>query len=80
MQKSTRRGSGTIAIRRRLSLGELPGGIYKLNFELPGFTTMVRDDLRLAIGFTARVDVAMADGGLYNLNSARTATFRWRDP
>jgi hypothetical protein len=44
--------------------GELPAGIYRLTFELPGFSTFVRDDVRLTIGFTARMDVTMAVGAL----------------
>jgi len=34
----------------------LPIGTYKLQFELPGFKTVVREDIRLNIGFTAQVD------------------------
>jgi Carboxypeptidase regulatory-like domain len=43
---------------------ELPGGTYQLTFELSGFRTFVRSDLRITIGFTARVDAKMAIGGL----------------
>jgi hypothetical protein len=42
--------------------GELPAGVYRLAFELPGFTTFVRDELRITIGFTARVDATMKVG------------------
>jgi hypothetical protein len=44
--------------------GDLPVGTYRLSFELAGFKTFVRDELRLPIGFVARVDAAMAIGGI----------------
>ncbi len=43
---------------------DLPGGVYRLAFELPGFSTFIRDELRITIGFTARVDAAMSVGQL----------------
>jgi hypothetical protein len=43
---------------------ELPAGTYRLNFVLPGFRSFVRDELRITIGFTARVDAKMAVGGI----------------
>src|SRR5215467_7815136 len=39
--------------------GELPVGTYKVTYELQGFTSFIRDDLRLPVGFSARVDVVM---------------------
>src|SRR5947209_11954393 len=36
-------------------LGELPVGTYSIKFELTGFRTFVRDELRLPVGFVARV-------------------------
>ena len=44
--------------------GDLPVGTYRVAFELAGFKTFVRDELRLPIGFVARVDVTMAIGGI----------------
>lgn len=44
--------------------GDLPVGTYRITFELSGFKTFVRDELRLPIGFVARIDVTMAIGGL----------------
>ena len=44
--------------------GDLPVGAYKITFELAGFKTFVRDDLRLPVGFVARVDATMAIGGI----------------
>ena len=38
----------------------LPAGTYRLSFELPGFGTVVRDDIRIGIGFTATVDMNMS--------------------
>jgi hypothetical protein len=43
---------------------DLPGGVYRLTFELPGFSTLVRDELRITIGFTARVDATLGVGQL----------------
>ena len=42
----------------------VPVGTYRIAFELQGFSTFVRDDLRLPVGFAARVDVVMKVGGL----------------
>ena len=44
--------------------GNLPGGLYELLFELPGFRTVVRDNLRLTVGFTAEIDVTMEVGAV----------------
>ena len=41
--------------------GDLPTGVYRVTFELAGFKTFVRDELRLPIGFVARVDVGDGD-------------------
>jgi carboxypeptidase family protein len=38
----------------------LPAGSYKLTFELAGFGRVVRDDVRIGIGFTASVDTRMS--------------------
>jgi hypothetical protein len=38
----------------------LPAGVYKLTFALPGFGTVVKDDIRIGIGFTAAVNTTMA--------------------
>ena len=43
---------------------DLPAGAYLLKFELTGFSTMIREDLRLTIGFTARVDETMKVGAM----------------
>jgi hypothetical protein len=43
---------------------DLPAGAYLLKFELTGFSTMIREDLRLTIGFTARVDENMKVGAM----------------
>lgn len=44
--------------------GDLPAGRYRVRFELPGFKPFVRDDLRLTVGFVARVDAVMEVGGI----------------
>jgi hypothetical protein len=43
---------------------DLPAGSYTLKFELPGFSTLIREDLRLTVGFTARVDESMKVGAM----------------
>ncbi len=43
---------------------DLPAGTYLLKFELTGFSTLIREDLRLTIGFTARVDENMKVGAM----------------
>lgn len=43
---------------------ELPAGVYRISYELSGFTTVVREDLRLPVGFTMRVDPEMRVGSL----------------
>ena len=45
-------------------IGELPPGVYRLTFELSGFQRLVRDDLRLTLGFTARIDAKLSLGSL----------------
>lgn len=45
-------------------VGELPTGLYRVAFELPGFRAYVLSEFRLTIGFVARVDATMAVGGL----------------
>src|SRR6478672_1464908 len=44
--------------------GELPVGVYKITFDLSGFTTLIRDELRLPVGFDAKVDAVMKIGSL----------------
>ncbi|MBI4477988.1 MAG: TonB-dependent receptor [Acidobacteria bacterium] len=43
---------------------DLPPGTYRVTFDLPGFRRFVREDLRLTVGFVARVDAVMQVGGL----------------
>jgi carboxypeptidase family protein len=43
---------------------DLPAGTYLLKFELTGFSTLIREDLRLTVGFTARVDENMKVGAM----------------
>jgi hypothetical protein len=44
--------------------GDLPVGTYKVAFELQGFKGFVREDVRLPVGFVARIDAALAIGGI----------------
>jgi hypothetical protein len=43
---------------------DLPAGTYRVRAELQGFSTTVHDDLRLTVGFTARVDLTLKVGAL----------------
>src|SRR5688572_13914572 len=43
---------------------DLPAGTYLLKFELTGFSTLIREDLRLTVGFIARVDENMKVGAM----------------
>jgi hypothetical protein len=37
----------------------VPPGMYKVQFELPGFSTLVREDIRVTLGFNAAVNVKL---------------------
>jgi hypothetical protein len=56
--------TATTDLEGRYRLTPLPIGTYILNFELAGFKTVRREDIRLTAGFTARVDAAMSVGAL----------------
>jgi len=56
-------------------LSPLPIGVYEVAFELTGFQPARRQDIRLAIGFTARIDVALGVGAL-----AETVTVSGESP
>ena len=43
---------------------DLPAGTYRLKAELQGFSVSVRDDLRLTVGFNARVDFTLKVGAV----------------
>jgi Carboxypeptidase regulatory-like domain len=43
---------------------DLPASTYRLTFELSGFSTAIREDLRLTVGFNARVDADMKVGAI----------------
>jgi hypothetical protein len=38
----------------------LTPGVYRLSYERPGFTTLVREDIVVSVGFEAEVDVTLA--------------------
>ena len=42
----------------------LPPGTYNLSYELPGFTTLKREGIIIAMGFTAAVNVELAVASL----------------
>ena len=41
---------------------DLPPGTYRLKAELSGFSSFIREDLRLTVGFSARVDLTLKVG------------------
>jgi len=41
---------------------DLPAGTYKLKAELSGFSTSIRDELRLTVGFVATIDLSLKVG------------------
>jgi hypothetical protein len=43
-------------------LSPLPAGTYTVTFELPGFQTVKRENVRIALGFTATLDQALGLG------------------
>jgi hypothetical protein len=54
---------------------DLPPGTYRLTYELEGFSTLAREDIRLTTGFAARVDVSLKVGAL-----AQTLTVTGQSP
>jgi len=43
---------------------DLPAGTYRIRAELQGFSAAIHDDLRVTVGFTARVDLILKVGAL----------------
>jgi hypothetical protein len=43
---------------------DLPAGTYRLKAELPGFTTSIRDALRLTVGFVATINLSLSVGAM----------------
>src|SRR3954447_12091451 len=43
---------------------DLPAGTYRLKAELSGFSAAIREDLRLTVGFNARVDLTLKLGAV----------------
>jgi len=54
---------------------DLPPGTYRLKAELSGFSSFIREDLRLTVGFTARVDLTLKVGAM-----AETITVSGQSP
>jgi Carboxypeptidase regulatory-like domain len=42
----------------------VPPGVYTLTFELPGFTTIKRESIDIALGFTATINIELAVASL----------------
>ena len=49
----------------------VPPGIYTVTFELPGFNTLKRENIQIALGFTATLNVELA---VASLNETVTVT------
>ena len=45
-------------------LAPLPLGTYTVQYELPGFTVVIRDDVQITAGFTARIDIQLGVGAV----------------
>ena len=45
-------------------LSPLPPGTYTITFDLPGFQSVKREGVRLAVGFTATIDQSMSLGSV----------------
>lgn len=45
-------------------LAPLPIGTYAVQYELPGFQSVRRENIRLTVGFAAKLDVALGVGGV----------------
>jgi hypothetical protein len=43
---------------------DLPAGTYRLKAELTGFSSAIREDLRLTVGFNARIDLTLKLGAM----------------
>src|SRR5262249_15394707 len=43
---------------------DIPIGTYRIQYELSGFQTMVRDEVRLNAGFVARIDITLKVGAV----------------
>jgi hypothetical protein len=43
---------------------DLPAGTYRLKAELTGFSAVIREDLRLTVGFNARIDLTLKLGAM----------------
>ena len=43
---------------------DLPAGTYRLKAELTGFSSSIREDLRLTVGFNARIDLTLKLGAM----------------
>ena len=43
---------------------DLPAGTYRLRAELTGFSSAIREDLRLTVGFNARIDLTLKLGAM----------------
>ena len=48
----------------RYSIVNLVPGTYSVSFSLPGFSTIIREGVELASGFTANIDASMQVGGI----------------
>ncbi len=65
----------TTEVDGRFRMPQLPSGIYKLQFELAGFSTFEREDIQVVLGQTIAVDSSLKVASL-----AETVTVRGESP
>ena len=58
----------------RFTFAQLLAGTYSVTFSLPGFSTIIREDVALTSGFTANIDAAMLVGGVEETITVTGAT------
>jgi hypothetical protein len=54
---------------------DIPIGVYRIQYELSGFQTVIRDEVRLNAGFVARIDIVLKVGAV-----AETITVSGQSP
>src|SRR4051812_48482993 len=43
---------------------DIPIGVYRIQYELSGFQSVIRDEVRLNAGFVARIDIVLKVGAV----------------
>ena len=63
--------------RGEYRLAPLPPGTYSLTFELPGFQSVKRHGVRIALGFTATIDQSLGVGTVPNRSPSPANPHWW---